>query len=336
MGAGSIIFRTHTRDLEKMGGLIKLMPVTALCFLLGAMAVTALPPLNGFASEWFTYQTMFMSAFSSDIIIKVVFAIAIVALVITGALAVAAFVKAFGLGFLGAPRSEQTSKAREVPFSMKFGMLILGLFCVGFGVGAPWVVPHMRGIAISALPLDHLFSTPPPMGYEDFLFANNMAAYNIATSGDASLAALGQVSPPMTALLLIGLVALVVVVTLLLRRSKVSSNREPWQCGYLPESDMYMKPSSFGGQMNTYFRPIFAVREAITATSDKFRALLFSTQRTTEKVEKLGDRYVVDTVSSFIKWLSLKSQNIEGGNFKVYLLYIVVTLVVLLTVAIVF
>jgi len=316
MGAGSVIFSSHTRDLEKMGGLIKAMPVTALCFLVGSMAVAALPPLNGFASEWFTYQSLFTVAFQGDVIIRIVFAIAAVALVITGALALATFVKAFGVSFLGAPRSKTAHEAREVPFSMKLGMIIPALFCIGLGVGAPWVVPIMQGIATSVL------------GVSQGVFTSGMSIVN------PELNAL--VSTPLVAILLVALVSLVLIVAALMAKGGRAADRDPWACGYLHEPDMPMRGSSFSAHMNTFFRPLFTMRSAITAQSDKFVAFLNSSIRGASKAELFGDRYVVDSVGGLIDWASRKIQGIEGGNFRVYLLYIVVALVVLLILAIVF
>ncbi|MDR2035280.1 MAG: hydrogenase 4 subunit B [Coriobacteriales bacterium] len=316
MGAGSVIFSTHTRDIEKLGGLIKVMPLTAVCFLCGSLAVAALPPLNGFVSEWFTYQAMFTAAFEGALMVRVVFALAAVALVVTGALALATFVKAFGLSFLGAPRTREAHEAREVPFTMKLAKVVLAAFCVGLGLGAPLVVPYIQSISAS-----FLAGSPDLLQIGRYLF--NPELYAV-------------ISPPMIALLLISLGAIVASVALLLHRGNVASNRDPWACGYLHETEMPMRPSSFAGQMNTFFKPLFTLRSTITAQSDKFISLFNSSVRGAKKAEDFSDRYVVDSVSSFVKWLALKSKGIEGGNFRVYLLYIVVALLVLLILAITF
>ena len=99
LGAGAIIFRVHTRDMEKMGGLGKLMPLTGMAFLVGCMAISALPPLNGFISEWYTYQSLFAMSRDGSFIMKLSAPIAIVMLAITGALAAMCFVKVYGISF---------------------------------------------------------------------------------------------------------------------------------------------------------------------------------------------------------------------------------------------
>ena len=88
LGAGSVLHATGTRNMEVLGGLARLMPWTAACFLVGSLAISAIPPLNGFVSEWFTYQGLIGAAMEGDLFLRIVFAFAVVALAITGALAV--------------------------------------------------------------------------------------------------------------------------------------------------------------------------------------------------------------------------------------------------------
>ena len=136
LGAGSVMYRLHTKDMDLMGGLGKLMPYTAFCFLIGTMAISALPPFNGFVSEWFTYQSLFTLSQSDDFVLKLAGPIAIIMLALTGALAALCFVKVYGISFGGAPRSEKAANAREVPKPMVIAMAVLALCCVLLGVGA--------------------------------------------------------------------------------------------------------------------------------------------------------------------------------------------------------
>ena len=106
LGAGSVVQATHTRNMEKMGGLIRRMPVTALCFLVGAVAISGLPPLNGFVSEWLTYQALLAGFGTTQSLTRLMFPIAGSLLALTAALAAACFVKAFAIPFLALPRSD--------------------------------------------------------------------------------------------------------------------------------------------------------------------------------------------------------------------------------------
>ncbi|HKV37709.1 MAG TPA: proton-conducting transporter membrane subunit, partial [Blastocatellia bacterium] len=133
-GAGSILQAVHTRNLEKMGGLIKRMPHTAVLFLIGTVAIAALPPLNGFFSEWLTFQSLLLSFEIPVRAVSLVFALSVGALALTSGLAAACFVKAFGIGFLALPRSEQAARATEAPVTMRAAMALLAVACIALGI----------------------------------------------------------------------------------------------------------------------------------------------------------------------------------------------------------
>ncbi|MEO8327806.1 MAG: proton-conducting transporter membrane subunit, partial [Nitrospirota bacterium] len=119
MGAGSLLYATHTRDMEEYGGLLRRMPWTGLFFLIGAVSISALPPTNGFVSEWLVFQGLFLSLELPSLFLKLMLPIAAALLALTGALALACFVKAFGISFLALPRSSHARKAQEVPVPMR-------------------------------------------------------------------------------------------------------------------------------------------------------------------------------------------------------------------------
>jgi len=132
--AGSVVEQTGTRDIEKMGGLAKTMPVTAGLFLIGALSISAMPPFNGFVSELMIFQAFFQAFAipSRYVIILLVVCLSLFAL--TSALAAACFVKAFGIIFLAMPRSDQAQQTHEVPKSMLVGPAILAILCIGLGI----------------------------------------------------------------------------------------------------------------------------------------------------------------------------------------------------------
>ena len=141
LGAGAVLHATHTRNMEEMGGLIKRMPKTAFFFLIGAVAISALPPLNGFVSEWLTYQSLLQGFGTTDSLVRLMFPLSGAMLALTGALAAACFVKAFGITFLAQPRSEQAAQAHEASPTMLLGMGLLTAACVFLGL-VPDDVPH--------------------------------------------------------------------------------------------------------------------------------------------------------------------------------------------------
>src|SRR5881409_559698 len=141
MGAGALLSATHTRNMEEYGGLIRKMPWTAFFFLIGAVSISALPPSNGFVSEWLVFQSLFLSFQLPDLFLKLMLPIAAAMLALTGVLALACFVKAFGISFLALPRSAHARHAEEVPVSMRLGMALLAVACIALGVAPMVVVP---------------------------------------------------------------------------------------------------------------------------------------------------------------------------------------------------
>jgi hydrogenase-4 component B len=163
LGAGSVLHSTGTRNMEEMGGLIHPMPATAFCFLIGAVAISGLPPLNGFVSEWLTYQSLLAGFGVSGGLTRILFPLAGSMLALTGALAAACFVKAFAITFLALPRRPESRPVHEAPGSMVAGMGGLTMACLALGLGATWflhvfdaMTEHLLGQP--ALRLQELFS----------------------------------------------------------------------------------------------------------------------------------------------------------------------------------
>jgi hydrogenase-4 component B len=154
LGAGSVYKATDARDLEKFGGLIKRMPWTAAAFLVGSMAISALPPLNGFVSEWLTLQALFSGAISGTSGIKILMGIYASALALTGGLAAACFVKAFGVTFLAMPRSRKAEAASEVSFSMISATGFLAVCAILFGLCASPILKFLSRVAASSLGIE--------------------------------------------------------------------------------------------------------------------------------------------------------------------------------------
>ncbi|HOW31134.1 MAG TPA: proton-conducting transporter membrane subunit, partial [Bacteroidales bacterium] len=137
--AGSIYQQTHTKNIEQLGGLMKKMPVTAVFFLIGAIAISGLPPFNGFISEFLIYSGLFKSLSNNDLLLSFVLLGGIVSLVIIGGLAVYCFTKVFSIIFLGNARSPMTANAHEVRIDMLIPKYLIAVFIVVIGV-MPFIV----------------------------------------------------------------------------------------------------------------------------------------------------------------------------------------------------
>ena len=150
IGSGLVEAGTGTRDLDRLGGLMRRMPWTSGFFLVAVLSISALPPLNGFVSEWLTLQSILRSMLLTSTPDKMAFAIAGALLALTAGLAVTCFAKVFAMGFLGMPRSDGAARASEAHASTRWPLAILAASCIALGLLPTYVIPVFDG-AISSL-----------------------------------------------------------------------------------------------------------------------------------------------------------------------------------------
>ena len=252
LGAGSVLCRTHVRNMEELGGLARRMPWTAGLFLLGAIAISALPPLNGFVSEWLTFQALLggASRFRGPAGLGIVFSAAMLAL--TGGLAAACFVKAFGVTFLGRPRTAHAEQASEAAPSMIAGMVWLAVLCVALGVAPGYAI---RLLDVPTAELLHgpgasaVLTTRGPLVLTAGLAASGAAATSISM---ASMAAL--------------LVALSGVAWILRRglRRAPQHAAPTWTCGMSPTPRFDYTATAFAKPLRLVFAALYRPRRAVT------------------------------------------------------------------------
>ena len=150
-GAGAVLTATGERDMERLGGLIHRMPYTSFAFLVGCIAISALPPLNGFVSEWLTFQAILLSPDLPQWALKFMVPSVGALLALAAALAAACFVKAFGVTFLGRPRSEASMKATEVDRFSLTTMFVLSGLCFAAGVLPGFVIDALAPVTQSLI-----------------------------------------------------------------------------------------------------------------------------------------------------------------------------------------
>ncbi|WP_437886981.1 hydrogenase 4 subunit B [Phytobacter sp. V91] len=312
LGAGAIIFRLHTRDMEKMGALAKRMPWTAGAFLIGCLAISAMPPLNGFISEWYTYQSLFSLTRVDAIIPRLAGPIAIVMLAITGALAAMCFVKVYGISFCGNARSEKAEQAREVPWPMVTAMCILALLCVLAGVGASVIAPHLLLIAQSLATQETLA----------------VAAGATLLPGDAQQAVL---TPSVVFLLLIVLPLIPGIFWYINRQTRGRFRRtgDAWACGYAWEKGMAPSAGSFTQPLRVMFGPLYQMRKWLDPSDQLSRSLGGVTLAAT-RTEPFWDDKIIQPLVSLTKRIARTVQYLQSGDFRLYCLYVIAALVILL------
>ncbi len=162
VGAGAVEAGTGTRDLDRLGGIIRRMPWTSAFFLIGVLAISALPPLNGFVSEWLTLQTILRSAVLSSVAVKIVFALSGALLALTAGLAATCFVKVFAMGFLGMPRSQGAAQANEASSGTRAPLALLALTCIGLGLLPTYVIPVLDHAVVPLVHESAVTALVPP------------------------------------------------------------------------------------------------------------------------------------------------------------------------------
>ncbi len=296
-GAGSVIHATHTRDIDALGGLAKNMPRTALAFLIGAVAICGLPPLNGFVSELFVYLASLRAALGDLGAPALCAGLGAPALALVGALAAACFVKVFGAVFLGAPRSSSGRSAHESPPAMLLPMTALCLCCAVIGL-VPLVVapPLQRAVG------EWLRSAAVPL------------------TDAAPLAAIAASN----ALLVVAITAGVAV---LIRRSRTAPRALTWDCGYAaPMARMQYTASSFGASLVGLFALALRPRRDAVELPEAFPAKRRFHSHVPEVVLDLlvwpASRRLA-AAANWFRWL-------QAGSIHLYFLYVLCALVVML------
>jgi formate hydrogenlyase subunit 3 len=247
LGAGEIEMQTGIKDMEKLGGIARLMPWTAFTLLIALMSMAALPPLNGFASEWLLYQSLFQLSASPLFIARLLGPLLAVGLALTGALALMCIAKVFGVTFLGSPRSQAAAEATPAPLAMTLSGVLLALLCVGCGVASPWIIPHFSAVAASVL---------------------NAPVLQVAQHG-VVFSTTSAVSAPMVAILLLGMPLLPWIIAAVLRGQRLPnrSRGDAWACGYAHSADMVVTATGFAQPLRVMFAPLYRLRQRVTPSS---------------------------------------------------------------------
>lgn len=314
LGAGSVISQTHTRNMEEYGGLIKYMPQTALFFLAGSMAISALPPLNGFFSEWMTFQSLFSGIMASSISVRWVFLLAAGSLAFTGGLAAMCFVRAFGITFLARPRSEHVRHARESGFALRIGMAVLAALTLIIGFTAGSITNTVSGV-VSGL---SAFNS-----YEPSFFSNLYAV--------GLLSGFASISMPLILASFIVTIALTFFAVFLVSRNRKTKIGRTWDCGTTLGPRMEITGTGFSHSIVTIFR---GALKPTKQTSIEYRdedMRYFQKSSTVELgIQDIYNRYFYQPVHMITIKASEYVKRIQSGNINLYVLYILAILIALL------
>lgn len=309
LGAGSVLHATGTRNMEEMGGLIKKMPWTALFFLIGAAAISALPPLNGFASEWLIFQALLQGLNIPGTGTAIAMPLAVGMLALTSGLAAACFVKAFGITFLALPRSPEAENAQESPLLMVFSMGFLAVVCVGLGPGAFIVIPVISDVLGG---LGKIPEVPMPL----------VQGVSLVVPTHSS-----QIALPILALALVGAITSLPIWFRLLRVNLRLRRSESWGCGLTELTPrMEYTATAFAEPLRRIFAELYRPNEQLTIDTHPDSEYFIKAIAYHSEITPWFDQMLYTPLLRWIKTLSNGVRRLQSGLVHLYLLYLALAL----------
>jgi hydrogenase-4 component B len=302
LGAGGVVMATGTRNIEAMGGLAKRMPWTALFFLVGAGAISGLPFLNGFVSEWLLFQALLQGFQATPTLSRLIFPVAGALLALTSALAAACFVKAFGITFLALPRGEGAEKAHESPWVMLAPQAVLAGMCFVLGLAPGFVLGVLQGVTAS-LPgvrpapemVRGLFAIAPGPGHFDHL------------------------TPPLVALPVLLVVGLASAMFLGVR---YAVRRAPtWGCGGELSARTEYTATAFSKPLMMIFGAIYRPTREVSRV-EEVSPYFPSEVRYRAEIEPTFERFVYGPLTRGVLGAAERMKVIQAGSLHAYLAYV--------------
>ena len=352
LGTGAVEAGAHTRDLDQLGGLARVMPWTSAFFLVGVMAISALPPLNGFVSEWLTLQTVLRSVLLPSTPVKIAFAISGAILALTAGLAVTCFVKVFAMGFLGMARSEGAAKAAEIHLSMRTPLALLAAMCILLGLLPTYVIPVLdrsvepltHASATAALvppffsPVAQAQETIPPKFIAEFHDLGAEVGGSFLPGRGLVVLHRGEEHNPVvfamsTSYMFVALTAILALTFVVFRfatRGRTVARRAVWAGGLrrLWPAITYTA-TGFSNPVRVIFGAVLhpaAVEDSTEAVAQHFRTAI----RRDQVEAHIVDRLVLDPPVSGLRWLAAIVRKMHVGNVNAYAAYVLVALLLVL------
>lgn len=313
LGAGAIHYSTGTKDIEKLGGLIKKMPYTAVFFLTGALAISAIPPFNGFVSEWITYQSMLQNLAASNNIQKLLILISAALLALAGALAAYCFVKVFGISFLGKSRTDHSENAKEVPPSMLVGMGILSVVCLLAGIFPLFMIKLLDSVNLQL------------QGTSITGHFNSISSFITmpVTVGKSGISPIGLV------FLIIMLFSIFYFIISSLTSKTVTRKYNTWDCGYGNlDSKMQYTATGYSKPIRIVFRAIFRPQRELKV--EEGGPYFIKSAKYNVSTQSIFEKYIYGPVIRFILSFARKTRYaVQTGSIHTYLLYIFAAIVLM-------
>jgi hydrogenase-4 component B len=308
-GAGAIVHSTQARNLEEMGGLIRYLPYTAFFFLIGCLSIAGLPPLNGFVSEWLTFQTALQTPSLEGGVLRAIIPISAALLALTTALSATCFVKAYGIAFLGQPRQPPVT-SQPIDFGMLTAQALLAGACLLLGI-----LPTAVVSVLTTIPQHLIGHGLPSASQQGWLWLTPIS--NEVASYSAPLVILAMVT-------VAGLVFLWLITTKKTRRTAA------WDCGFgTLNARMQYTATAFAMPLRHIFAPTWRIAEQLKKPINDKTLMPNSIQHELQ----MGDRFwplLYEPVINWIAYIARQIGRIQTGQIRTYLAYSFFTLLVLL------
>lgn len=351
IGTGAVEAGAGTRDLDRLGGILRRMPWTSGLFLVGVLSISALPPFNGFVSEWLTLQTILRSALLSSAAIKIVFAVSGAFLALTAGLAATCFAKVFAMGFLGMPRSPEAAGAVEARLGARVPLALLALTCIALGILPTYVIPvldravvpitHESAVAALVPPffVPHTAGEAlPPKFLAEFHDLGAQVGQGVLPGRGLVVLHRGEVRNPVvfamsTSYMLVTfalVLAIVFVVFRLLTCGRALLRGAVWAGGLRRlRPEFTYTATGFSNPVRVIFAAIMSpatVEDSTEAVADHF---LTAIRREQTEVH-IVDRFVIDPPVRALGWLANIVRRMHRGQVNAYAAYVLLALLVVL------
>ncbi len=300
LGAGSFEKAVGSLEIDRLGGLLRRMPWAGGAFLVGAMAIAGLPPLNGFASEWLTLQALVHVPAAGGTATGLAGAVALAALAATAALAVFCFVKVIGLVLLGRPRRHAVAAAVDAPWPMRAGLLALAVACVVLGLAPGVLFASLVGLAPWAAAAPAHVGLPLP------------GTGGLPTGGIALLLAAAAGG------------------FLLARGRRTAAPAPTWACGQLVEPTLEWTSAGFTKPLRLTLEPVLRPERAVTVRT---AGGVVQEVAYTGRVPHLIDERVYQPVAAFAQAAAHHARRLQSGRLGTYALYLIALVATLLVAA---
>ena len=346
LGAGGLDAATGTHDLNRMGGLLRRLPVLGGLFIVGAFAIAALPPSNGFVSEWMLLQSLLRVVEVGSVPVRIVFALSGAALALAAGLVVTCFAMVVGTALLGVPRSRAAARAHSAPRTVWMPMALLALGCFGLAMLATGVIPLLGRLTAPLTGADAADALVPAFfGHVQVLsqgVVQSLAELGAQLGGDIvplrglvilhSASASGPIVYAMSTVLTFVVLVFLLLLTWLfahgLRRHRRVARRVVWDAGLTHlRPEMTYTATTFASPVRVLFRSIFSPD---VARQDQLQGASVTASRRRERNVNLVDRLFIHPVAASSRSVARVLAEAHHGPVTAYATYVLVTLLALL------